>query len=339
MKAATQARRAILGLAAVAASLLIGVSGAAGDDTRLFRIGTGGLGGLYFPAGQAIARTLSAAATSNDCVEDGACVPGILAVAQLSNGSVANVEAISIGLLEAGLSQADIAHWAYTATGPFAGRKPMTHLRAIANLYPETLHVIARRESGIRRIEDLRGRRVSLDEPGSGTLADARLVLQAHGITEQDIDPIYVSPAVSLEHVRAGTLDAVFLVVGLGADSVHMFADTTDAIMLPIEANAAETIINEEKYFVRATIPAGTYRSVGEVATLSIGAQLVTSTRMSADLIYAATRAIWHPRNLAILRKAHAQGSNVSLESALTGIAIPLHPGAVRFYRERGLIE
>ncbi|MFN9971347.1 MAG: TAXI family TRAP transporter solute-binding subunit, partial [Phycisphaerae bacterium] len=136
-------------------------------------------GGTYFPVGGMIATAISEAS--------GGGVRGLVATAVASNGSLANIAAIASGHLEAGLSQADVAYWAWSGTGLFAGQPRVQSLRLIANLYPESVHIVTRRGSGIRSVADLAGKRVSLDEPGSGTLIDARIVLAAHGIAETDI--------------------------------------------------------------------------------------------------------------------------------------------------------
>jgi uncharacterized protein len=153
-------RRAVLaGAAAIAAS-----GGARAQSPAFFRIGTGGTAGTYFPVGGIIAN-----AVSNP--------PGLVVTAVASNGSVANVNAINGGGAESGFSQADVAYWAYTGTGVFEGRPKVTDLRSIANLYPESVHVVVRKAAGAKSIADLKGKKISIDEPGSGTLINAKAIL------------------------------------------------------------------------------------------------------------------------------------------------------------------
>ena len=148
------------------------------QDMRFFRIGTGGVTGTYYPIGGLIADIISNPPGARPCDKGGSCgVPGLVAIAQSSNGSVANVDAIHSGALESGFAQSDIAHWAYTGTGIYEGQGKVENLRVIANLYPESFHIVAHDESHIRSVHDLVGKRVSLDEPGSGTLVDARIIL------------------------------------------------------------------------------------------------------------------------------------------------------------------
>src|SRR5437868_14201103 len=167
-------------LAAVSAGLgAFGLTGrAAVGQQRFFRIGTGGTGGTYYPVGGMIAN-----AVSSDKIN-------VSAVA--TNGSVANVNGIVGGSMESGFSQADVNAWAYTGTGIYEGKPKIEELRVIANLFPESVHVIVRKGLGIKSLADLKGKRVSIDEPGSGTLVNARALLAAFGVTEKDIRPEYL---------------------------------------------------------------------------------------------------------------------------------------------------
>ena len=177
-------------LLAVAAALAL--AGAA-QAQQYFRIGTGGTAGTYYPIGGMIANAVS--------------VPGkIIATAQASNGSLANVNGIAGGSMESGFSQSDVATWAQKGTGIYEGKPNVAGLRMIANLYPESLHIVVKKGSNIKTVADLKGKRVALDEPGSGTLINARLVLLAYGVKESDIKPEYIKPnPVSYTHLTLPT--------------------------------------------------------------------------------------------------------------------------------------
>ncbi|MEM7045469.1 MAG: TAXI family TRAP transporter solute-binding subunit, partial [Pseudomonadota bacterium] len=175
-------------LVALATCLLL-VPGLVAEDLRFFRIGTGGVAGTYYPIGGLIAGIISNPPGSRPCEKGGSCgVPGLIATAQSSGGSVENVEAVAAGTLDSGFAQSDIAYWAYSGTGRFEGRAKVENLRAITSLYPESIHLVVRRGAGIESIQDLKGKRVSLDEEGSGTLVDARIILDAFGIDEDELD-------------------------------------------------------------------------------------------------------------------------------------------------------
>lgn len=307
------------------------------EGTRLFRIGTGGAQGTYFPVGALIARAISE--SKHDCRESTGCgVPGVLAVAQQSNGSVSNLEAISAGVLEAGLVQADVAHWAYTGTGVFARQKKRVDIRAIASLYQESVHLVVTRRSGMRTMGDLAGRRVSLDEPGSGTLVDARIVLEAYGLEERELKPVYIKPQFAAEKLMDGSLDAYFIVAGFPTKSVHDLTSRGSATLVPIDTGIARRIEQMYPFLTPSEIPAGTYPGVPTTGTLSVHAQLLVGASLPDDVAYRITRALWSERTRRMLKHGHPKGREITLDSALQGIPIPLHPGAQRFYRERGLL-
>ncbi|HSS64086.1 MAG TPA: TAXI family TRAP transporter solute-binding subunit [Gammaproteobacteria bacterium] len=308
------------------------------DGTHLFRIGTGGAQGTYFPIGTLIARAI----TDGDpaCTRRAECgVPNLLAVAQQSNGSVSNVEAISAGVLEAGLVQADVAHWAYTGTGVFAEKQKRADIRAIASLYRESVHVVVRRGSGMVAMEDLAGRRVSLDEPGSGTLVDARIVLDEYELEERDFKPVYIKPQFAAEKLTEGTLDAFFIVAGFPTRSVMELTSRNAATLIPVDPDVATRIQSMYPFLTPSVIPADTYPGVPATGTLSVYAQLLVSASLSDDLAYKITRELWSERTRRLLENGHPKGREIRLESALQGIPIPLHPGAEKFYRERGLLS
>ncbi len=310
----------------------------AAEEIQFFRIGTGGVAGTYYPIAGTIAYAISNPPGSRPCESGGSCGPaGLVIIAQSANGSVANVKGIQQGNLESGFVQSDIAHWAYTGTGTFAGDHPRQELRAIANLYPESLHVVARKGAGISKIRDLIGKRVSIDEPGSGTLIDAELILDAYGIAKSDVELEYLKPAVAIERVRNHELDAFFVVAGYPARAISELASDTEIILLPIDGPEAASIVAQHQFFSLDHVPAGIYTGVGRVETLSVGAQWLVSSAVDAEMVYQITRSLWHENSRKLLDAGHAKGKHILLKTALDGITVPLHPGAMRFYAEMGL--
>lgn len=326
-----------------AAALIVGAGmGAAGlgaQEMSFFRIATGGTAGTYFPIGGLIANAISNPPGSRACEEGGSCgAPGLVATALASNGSVANVNGIAGGSIESGFSQSDVAYWAYTGTGVFEGKPAIEGLRTIANLYPESIHIVARADSGINGVADLKGKKVSLDEPGSGTLVDARLILAAYGITETDIEPEYLKPNQAADLMRDGNMDAFFFVGGFPAGAIAELATSRAIKLVPIAGAEAEAVIGEYGFFAANTVPGGTYEGVADdVQTLAVGAQWITGADQPDDLIYEITKAMWNKNTRALLDSGHAKGKEIRLETALDGIGVPLHAGAERFYREAGL--
>ena len=284
---------------------LVAAAPATALETGLFRIGTGGEKGTYFPIGTLIADALSA---RNDGCEDGAdaCgVAGLLAVAQLSNGSVSNAEAIATGTIEAGLVQADVADGAFFGRGVFTGKGRHPQLRAIANLYSETVHIVVATDAGIRSVAELRGRRVSLDELGSGTLVDARLVLDAYGLSEADLRPFYVKPQFAAERMVRGELDAFFIVAGHPTPSVAEATAGGRATLLPIDSQHGAILASRYPFLHVTEIPAETYPGVGATPTLAVGAQLVVNADLDEELVYRITAALWSARTRRMLASGH----------------------------------
>jgi TRAP transporter TAXI family solute receptor len=311
----------------------------AAQEMKFFRIGTGGTAGTYFPIGGLVANAVSAPPGSRACEAGGACgVPGLVAIAIAANGAIANVNDIQAGRLEAGFTQSDVAYWGFTGTGVFEGRDKAPNLRGIANLYPETVHLVVRKGSGIAKVADLKGKRVSLDEPGSGTLADARLILNAFGLSEQDVKPEYLKPDMAGKKLSSGELDAFFFVGGAPVGAISELANLTPIDLVPITGAQAEKALTRYSFFAWDRIPAGTYKDVGEVPTISVSAILVTSIKQSEDLIYGVTKALWNSNSRKLLDSGHAKGKLIVQKNAAKGLGIPLHPGAARYYREAGLL-
>ena len=309
------------------------------DDLQFFRIGTGGVAGTYYPIGGIIASAVSNPPGSRPCNQGGSCgPPGLVVIAQSANGSVANVMDMQQGHLESGFVQSDIAYWAYTGTGTFAGEEPFHKLRAIANLYPESIHVVTRKDSGIRNIRDLVGKRVSLDEPGSGTLIDAELVLSIYGISKKDIRVEYIKPGLAVKRIRDNKLDAFFIVAGYPSRAVAELAKDTAIELIAIDGPEADQLVSKYRFFSRADIPAGVYSGVPRVETVSVGAQWLVAASMEAETIYQITKTLWNQNSRKLLDGGHAKGRYITLETAMDGIAVPLHPGARRFYNEIGLL-
>ncbi len=304
---------------------------------KIFRIATASKAGTFYPIGSLLAQGISAA---EDCADGTACgVSGLISIAQVSNGSVANVQAVSDRSIEAGLSQADVIYWAYAAEGRFDGQTPMTQLRAVANLYPGSLHIVTAADSGIRTVDDLRGKRVALDEPGSGTLATAELILAAAGISKDDITPLYIKHNHAGPMLVEGDVDAFFFVAGYPTGSVIEVSKTTAIRLIPLSDRITGKLIAERPYLAQGTIPAGAYPGLDEaVPTLEIGTQLIVHESLDADLVNDLTAAIWSPRTRKLLDEGHPKGAQVRLETALKGIAIPLHAGARQFYQAAGLL-
>jgi TRAP transporter TAXI family solute receptor len=308
------------------------------EELSFLRIGTGSTAGTYFPIGGILASVISSPPGSRACDQGGSCgVPGLIAVAQSTEGSVYNVAAIAGGELESGLSQADIAYWAYHAEGIYDGMPANTKLRAIANLYPESLQIVVSVMSGIRRVPDLAGMRISLDRDGSGTRADAELVLDAWGLTPADLKPRYINVDEAIDEMRAGELDGFFLVAGTPTFAVQDLAQQMPVTLVPVDGPEVAALRKRYPFFSPQLIHAGLYHSVPATQSLSVGAQWLISVDVPNDTVYQITRALWHPNTRRLLDSGHPKGKLINFQTALNGLGVPLHPGARRFYEERGV--
>ena len=323
--------------------LLLGhLPAAAQTQINMLRIGTGGQSGTYFPIGSLIAGAVSDMPIGRGCnssdAQNGRCgVPGLVAVAQTSNGSVANAAGLQNGEIEMALVQADVADWAFNGREIFAGKGRHDRLRFVAHLYSEAMHVVVRREARITAIGDLRSRSVAMDEPGSGTLVHVRNLLGAYRLSEADLHPAYIKPDLALPRLLTGRLDAFFIVAGWPTKAVGEALAGGEASLVGVEAEAANRLVRQNPFLSYGQIPAGTYPGQSAaVGSLMVGAQLIARADLTDDRVQAVLEALWSQRGQAMLIAGHPRGADIRFADALTGRSLPLHSGAERFYRARG---
>tara|TARA_R110002051_G_scaffold63765_2_gene116025 strand:+ start:11188 stop:12192 length:1005 start_codon:yes stop_codon:yes gene_type:complete len=327
--------------AAISAVMALGLAGsAAAQELKFFTIGTGGTAYTYYPIGGVIANAISKPPGSRECGEGGSCgVEGLIASAVSSRGSVDNVNAIVSGLRNSGFAQSDVAYWAYTGTGTMEGTPPATDLRTIAALFEEHIHLVALADSGINSVADLAGKRVSLDEPGSGTYVDALLIMEANGLSVDDLTAEALKGNAASEALRNGKIDAFFVVTGYPTGALVELASAADIKLVPIDGAGAAALTDKYGFFSASNIPDGVYEGVEGVETVAVGAQWFTSAKEDDELIYNITKALWNDETRILLDVGHAKGSTITVETALAGVGVPLHAGAERFYKEVGLLK
>jgi uncharacterized protein len=323
----------------VIVGLLVGGISSSAEEQQFFRIGAAATSGTFFEIGGLIASAISKPAGSPLCERGGSCgVPGLVAVAQATEGSVENLRMIASGQIESGIAQSDIAGWAYAGTGVFVPDGPMTNLRAIASLFPERLQLVVREDSAIRTVGDLKGKHISLGQPGSGTLADARILLAAAGLTEKDLSAEYLRPGAAAANVKEGTLDGFFLIGGVPVPAIRELAATTPVRLIPVDADILEKVRESSIAYRRSVIPAGTYQGISvETPSIGFNALWIVSADAVDDLIFDITKALWNDASRRLLDAHDPIGKQLRLADALDGLTVPLHPGAKRFYREAGL--
>jgi len=321
---------------AIAAMTLAG-GAATAQEMKFWRIGTGGAGGTYFPIGGLIANAISSPPGSRSCEKGGTCgVPGLVAIAVSTNASVANMNAIHAGQLDAGLAGAQSVTQGFEGTGKFKGNKK-DKVRVIANLYPEDMHLVLAKGTKLSSLKDLNGKRIGVAAAGSGTQVSVRMILKHYGIkaTEHEL-----GLGQSTQRLADGQLDAFFYAGGTPFAALIQLGSTKGFELYKFSADERKAINKIIPYYVESMIPAGVYENIKtDTPTIAVNGQLVTSVDQPTDLIYAITKALWSKKTRGLLDKGHAKGKAIRMETALKGVLIPLHPGAEKFYKEVGLIK
>lgn len=288
------------------------------------KIFTGGTGGVYYPIGTKLADMINKYSEGR-----------ITASAQTSGASVANARALAAGDANMVFIQNDIAYYAYKGIYMFNG-SPVTVIRGVAALYPEVVQIVVRADSGIRTIYDLAGKRVAVGAAGSGTAVEAELILRAAGVWDK-IAPQYLDFAQAADALKLGQVDAAFVVAGVPASAVLQLATTTPIRLLEVPDEVLNTLrVQGYMFFVRAVIPKDAYPGLDrDVNTVAVKAIIAVRSDVPDDVVYTVLKIMFD--HLDELRQAHARAQDISLDKALDGMSIPLHPGAVKFYREKGI--
>lgn len=307
----------------LAAAAWIGAAGCSTPEGRTYvTIATGGTGGVYYPLGGALAQIYSER------------LPGVVASAQSTVGSVFNVQAIQQGRADVAFTMGDIAWLAYER-GTDADPTPHRRLRTLAVLYENTVHVVVRRDSAIRTVADLRGRRVGVGAPGSGTEVSARAVIEAHGLGYGDVRPDYLSFAEVAAQMQDRTLDAGFVTASFPVSAITDASMTVGVRLLPIGPDVLARLRASYPFFKPVTIPAGTYRGQDEpVTTVAVDNLLVVREDLDEALVHDLTRLLFE--SLDDLARTHVAARGID-PTAAGAAPVPLHPGAARYYRERGI--
>jgi TRAP transporter TAXI family solute receptor len=337
-------KRYLLLFITVALALTMVFAGTSFAAKKFFAIATGGTGGTYYPLGGVLAQALSNK------------VPDIIVTAQSGNASVANCNLIREHEIESAFVQNNVAFSAYTGQAQFEG-KPIKNLRGIASLYPETIQIVARTDAGVKSVKDIKGKRLIPGDRGSGTEVDTLNVLTALGLTYKDFANVdWLSFAGASQRLKDRQADVAFITAGWPTASITELSTTTDITLVPIEEEMIKKLTTMFPFYAKVVVPPGTYRGVDTyVPTITTMAQWVVDAGVPDDVVYRLTKALWEkgefvlrkkgdkadvaPSGAEIMAKSHDKGKDVTLDTALDGMAIPLHPGAAKFYREKGLIK
>jgi len=297
-------------------------------QAKRLSLATGGVGGVYYPLGGAMAKIWMDR------------IPGLTVTAESTGASVVNARLVQKGEAELALIQNDIAKYAYDGVEMFTADGALGKLRGMAVLYPEVIQIVTLKETGIKTIADLKGKRVAVGAPGSGTEANARQILELYGFYDasekkyKDIAPEFLAFAPASAALKDGKVDAAFLTAGIPTAAVIELAATNNVVILSIDPARAKTLKERWPFYNTFSIPMRTYRGLeDDVPTVSVMAMLMVSADLDGELVYRMLRALFLPDSLKLLCATHTRGCDIDLRKALDGMSIPLHPGAERFFK------
>ena len=310
----------------VVAAVLAGLIALTGcNEKKNYILATGGTSGTYYPFGGAIANIW------NTKIEN------MNVTAQATGASAENLRLISKGDAEFATVQNDVMDYAYNGTDMFEGNK-LPNLASIGTLYPEVVQIAASAASGIESVDDLRGKRVSVGDAGSGVEFNAKQILDAYGISFSEIKKNNLSFKESAEGLQNGTLDACFVTAGVPNSALQELAFTAGLVLIPVDGPEADAICAKYGFYTKTVIPAGTYKGTDvDTQALAIKATLAVNANLDENTVYDMTKALFE--NLDELGAAHAKGKEVTAAAAVTGISVPFHPGAAKYFKEIGLLN
>ena len=294
------------------------------DGKYIVTIYTGsGPGSVYFAVGSMFAKVLN---KKSDMIE---------AKGVTSGASVANSKAIGKGEALAAIIQNDVTYYAWNGKFQFEG-KPVKELRGIGTLYPEPVQIVVRADSDIYTLEDLKGRKVVVGAAGSGVAATAERVLKAAGIWDE-IDPVYQTFSEAAQSLVLGQVDAEFTVIAYPAPAIDQIAVKVPVRLIPVPDEVVQKLHDEGyPFYVKVVVPAGTYNGQDEdVKTIAVKATLAVHKDLPDDVVYEMTKVLYE--NIDELAKAHQVAKQIDMNNAFEGLMIPLHPGAIKYYEEKGI--
>lgn len=313
----------------LAAGAMAVTAGSAVAEERFITIGTGGQTGVYFVVGQSICRL----------VNRGSADHGLKCTAPSTGGSIANINAIAAGDMDMGVAQSDWQFHAFNGSSQFEG-KGVPKLRAVFSVHGEPFTVIARKDANIASFDDLKGKRVNVGNPGSGQLATMEVVLAAKGWTMADFSlASELKPAEQAAALGDNKVDAIIYTVGHPNGSIQEAVSTVEANLVPVEGEAIDKLIADNPFYAKASVPGGMYAgSPDDTTTFGVKATFVTSEDVPEDVIYQVVKAVFD--NFDRFKGLHPAFAKLKEEEMIAdGLSAPLHPGAAKYYKERGWLQ
>ncbi|UKV13535.1 TAXI family TRAP transporter solute-binding subunit [Thalassospiraceae bacterium SW-3-3] len=320
---------AVAGAIATLAGASLFAGQASAQENRFITIGTGGVTGVYYPTGGAICRLVN-----KDRKEH-----GIRCSVESTGGSSYNINTIRSGELDLGVAQSDVQYYALNGEKAFKDVGPFPELRAVFSIHPEPFTIVARADSGIKTFDDLKGKRVNIGNPGSGSRDTMEIVMNAKGWTLDDFAlASELKPAEQSQALCDNKIDAMLYVVGHPSGSIQEAVSSCDSVLVEVAGPEIDKLVADNPYYRVATIPGGMYRgNPDDVQTFGVGATFVSSTATDADVVYNVVKAVFE--NFDDFKKLHPAFENlVKEEMVKDGLSAPLHDGAVKYFKEAGLM-
>lgn len=317
---------------AVAAAVSLGAASTAvsAQEQRFVTIGTGGVTGVYYPAGGAICRLVNMDRKEH----------GIRCSVESTGGSVYNLNAIRQNELDLAVAQSDWQYHAYNGTSQFEDDGANEKLRAVFSLHPEPFTVVASKGSGIKNFKDLEGKRVSVGNPGSGQRATAEVLMDEMGWTMDKYSlAAELKAAEQSQALCDGNIDAFFYTVGHPSGSIKEATTSCDSVLVNVDNESSRKLVEDNPYYREAIIPGGMYRGSDEdVTSFGVAATFVSSTDVPDDVVYEVVQAVFE--NFDSFKRLHPAFANLKKKEMVTdALSAPLHPGAAKYYKEAGLID
>jgi TRAP transporter TAXI family solute receptor len=303
-------------------ALLLCLAACGAPAAAKMTMGTGGTSGTYYAFGGVLGQYMKNHA-------------GVDVTPVSSDGSKANIEFIDAGDYQLGFVQSDVMAYAWTGARSFESNGAIQSFRVIGGLYAEAVQLVTM-DPNIKSVADLKGKNVSIGAPGSGVYFNAIDILAAAGLTVEDINPQYLSFGDSADGLKDGKIHAAFIVAGAPTNAISELCTTNSAYLVPIDGEIAANLMAANSFYTAYTIPAGTYAGQdADVTTVTVKATLIVTADADEETVYNLTKAIFD--NIDAIAAENGKGAELSIENATSGMAAPFHPGAAKYFAEKGV--
>jgi TRAP transporter TAXI family solute receptor len=320
---------AIFAVAVISVSAAALAAPAVNRSDYFITVLTGPSSGIYFPIGGAFATFLGSVGYDTSATATGA--------------TAENINALLTGQGEMAIAMADSVIQAVESFGAFEGKPPAADLRAMMGLWPNFCQIVTTADSGIKKFEDMKGKRVGVGAPNSGVELNARMMFEAHGMTYDDCKIDYLNYGEAIDQMKNGLCDVAFVTSGLGNATIMELGTSKKISFVPVEGEALKNLIEKYPFYIEATIPKDTYKTDSDTTTAAVMNIMLVSKSLPNDVVYDLLENIYSPAGLDAIQASHATAkANIMPETALRGIegtSVPIHDGAVQYYKDKGVLK